>query len=142
MTLTLPFKAAANACSPGGHILGVRHLDKELIAMFHSSPANTGFNFITQVPIPNTKPICYFPWSFRPPAFSADGMKFAVAANDGTVSVWYVQNKIPLMVKEPDCNVCCSLASLKFSSGTLGRGVLAFLEVSQLCLDVYFLHVE
>jgi hypothetical protein len=28
----------------------------EAIAMLHSCSANTGFNFVTQVPIPDTKP--------------------------------------------------------------------------------------
>ena len=70
------------------------------------------------------------------PTFSADGSKFAVAATDGTVSVWDVRNKIPLMVKKANPDV--DVESLEFSSGTLGREVLASTEVSQLCLDVIF----
>ena len=64
-------------------------------------------------------------------------MKFAVAAYDGTVSVYDVRNKLPLMVKEPLRDVD-TVASLKLSSGILGREVLAFAEVSQLCLDIIF----
>ena len=94
------------------------------------------FNLVTQVLIPHTGPIRYR-WSFPPPAFSADGSKFAVAANDGTLSVWDVRNKVPLMVKEPDHDVL-RVVSLQFSSGTHGREVLAFVEVSQLCLHVIF----
>ena len=59
------------------------------------------------------------------------------------MSVWDVRDKIPLMVKEPDRDVRRTVASLEFSSGILGREVLALLEeVSQLCLDIYFLRVE
>jgi WD40 repeat protein len=100
--------------------------------MLHSGSANTGFNLVTQAPIPRTGPI-HNPAIFPPPAFSADGSKFAVAAEDGTVSVWDVRNKIPFMVKEPDRNVT-KVVSVAFSSGTLGREVLAFVKVSQLCL--------
>ena len=111
--------------------------------MFHSGLAKTGFNFVTQVPSPDTKPIIPYPWSYLSPTFSADGSKLAVATKDGTVSVWDVRDKIPLMVKEPDRDVRRTVASLEFSSGILGREVLALLEeVSQLCLDIYFLHVE
>jgi len=53
------------------------------------------------------------------------------------VSVWDVQNKIPLVVKEPDRDVL-NMVSLQFSSGTLRREVLAFVEVSQLFLGVIF----
>ena len=115
---------------------------KEAIAMFHSG-SNTGFNLVTQVPIPvtNTKTMPYR-WSLPPPAFSANGSKFAVAAYDGTVSVFDVRNKTPLTVKEPDRDVSHSVASLKFSSGIFGREVLAFTEVSHLCLDIYFPHIE
>ena len=108
-------------------------LQKEVIAMLHSSSADTGFDLVTRLPIPfTTRKVlsCDIP-----PAFSADGSKFTVVAHD-TVCVWDVQNKIPLMVKtaNPDVDV----DSLKFSSGTLGREVLASTEVSQLCLDVIF----
>jgi hypothetical protein len=41
------------------------------------------------------------------------------------------------MVKEPNRDGR-AVASLQFSSGTLGREVLAFTEVSQLCLDIIF----
>ena len=102
--------------------------DKEAIAMLHSGSANTGFNLVTQVPIPDTRPVPYR-WSFLPPAFSADGMKFSVAAYDGTASIYDVRNKLALMVKEPYRDVG-TVASLKFSSGILGREVLAFAEVS------------
>lgn len=115
-----------NAYSPDGQILGVRLPDKEAIVMLHSGSASTGFNLVTQVPIPDTRPVRNR-WSFPPPAFSANGMKFAVAAYDGTVSVYDVRNKLSLMVKEPDRDVG-SVASLKFSSGILGREVLAFAE--------------
>ena len=64
--------------------------------------------------IPHIGPIRYR-WSFPPPAFFADGSKFAVAANDGTLSVWDVRNKVPLMVKEPDHDVL-RVVSLQFSS--------------------------
>ena len=107
---------------------------KEVIAMLHSSSADTGFDLVTQLPIPLTTPKGYF-WDI-PPAFSADGSKSAVVAHDGTVSVWDVRNKIPLMVKKANPDV--DVESLKFSSGTLGREVLASTEVSQLCLDVIF----
>ena len=102
--------------------------DKEAIVILHSGSANTGFNLVTQVPIPDTRPVPYR-WSFLPPAFSADGMKFAVAAYDGTASIYDVRNKLALMVKEPYRDVG-TVASLKFSSGILGREVLAFAEVS------------
>ena len=111
--------------------------------MFHSGSTITRFNLVTQVPIPITKTKTMpYRWSFPPPAFSANGSKFAIAADDGTVSIYDVRNKIPLMVKEPDRDMSRSVASLKFSSGILGREVLAFTEVSQICLDIYFLHVE
>ena len=87
------------------------------------------------VPIPDTKPSCR--WFHPPPAFSANGSKFAVIAYDGTMCVWDFRNKIPLMVKEPD-RYERRVDYLKFSSGNLGREVLAFLEVSQLCLDFIF----
>lgn len=77
----------AIGCSPNGWILVVRLPDDETIGMFHSSSANTGFNLVSQVPIPQTGPVPYLVF-FPPPAFSADGSKFAVAANDGTLSVW------------------------------------------------------
>ena len=105
---------------------------KEVVALLHSSSADAGFNLVTQLPIPFTTRkvlVCDIP-----PAFSADGSKFAVVANN-TVSVWDVRNKIPLMVKKANPDVD-SMDSLKFSSGTLGREVLASTEVSQLCLDV------
>ena len=108
---------------------------KEVIVMLHSSSADTGFDLVTQLPIPFTTP--EFRISIVPPAFSADGSKFAVVAHDGTVSVWDVRTKIPLMVKKPNPAVE-EVNSLQFSSGTLGREVLAFTEVSQLCLDVIF----
>ena len=111
--------------------------DTEAITMLHSGSANTGFNLVTQVPVPQTGPIRHR-WSFPPPAFSADGSTFAVAANDGTLSVWDVRNKIPLIVKEPDHDVL-RVVSLQFSSGALGREVLAFVEVSQLCLHIIFI---
>ena len=113
----------------------MKHHDGEVIAMLHSSSADTGFDFVTQLPIPFTTPKSDL--LSIAPAFSADGSKFAVAAKDGTVSVWDIQNKIPLMVKEcnPDLQ---DVDSLQFSSGTLGREVLAFTEVSQLSLDVIF----
>ena len=101
---------------------------QQAIAMLHSGTANTGFNFVTQAPIPDTKPIIPYRWSYPPHAFSADGSKFAVAANNGMVCVWDVRNKIPLMVKETNCGAM--VAFLQFSSGTLGREVLAFTEVS------------
>ena len=114
----------------------------EAIAMLHSGLANTGFNFVTQVPIPDTKPIIPYRLSYPPPAFSADGSKFAVAANDGTLSVWDVRNQISLRVKEPNRDVRTTVAFLQFSSGTLGREVLAFTEVSQLCLGIIFLMLD
>ena len=109
-------------------------LEEEVIAMLHSSSADTEFDLVTRLPIPFTTRKNIF-WDV-PPAFSADGSKFAVVAPDGTVSVWDVRNKIPLMVKKANPGV--DVASLKFSSGTLGREVLASTEVSQLCLDVIF----
>ena len=108
--------------------------NKEVIALLHSSSADTGLNLVTQLPIPFTTPKFYIP--SVPPAFSADGSKFAVTAKDGTVSVWDARNKIPLMVKEPSGHHFAD--SLQFSSGTLGREILAFTEVSQLCLDCIF----
>jgi len=119
----------------------VRLPHKEVVVMSQSGSANTGFNLVTQVPIPDTRPKLDY-WFYPTPVFSADGSKFAVAAKDGTVSVWDVRNNIALMVKEPDRDVRRRMASLEFSSGILGREVLAFLEVSQLCLDIYFLHVD
>ena len=62
---------------------------------------------------------------------------FALTARDGTVSVWDVRNKIPLMEKELNPDVQ-SVDSLHFSSGALGKEVLAFTQVSQLCWDVIF----
>ena len=108
----------------------MKHHDGEVIAMLHSSSADTGFDFVTQLPIPFTTPKSDL--LSIAPAFSADGSKFAVAANDSTVSVWDVRNKVPLMVKEhnPDVHV---VDSLHFSSGALGKEVLALKEVSQLC---------
>jgi WD40 repeat protein len=93
-------------------------------------------------------PRCQFPilnqhrLSYPPPAFSADGSKFAVTANDGTLYVWDVRRKIPLIVKEPDRDVHRRVTYPKFSSGILGREVLAVMEVSQLYLYIYFLYVE
>ena len=106
---------------------------KDMIEVLHSSSADTGFDLVTQLPIPLTTPE-EFLISTVPPAFFADGLKFAVVAHDDTVSVLDVRNKIPLMVKEPHHFV----HSLRFSSGILGRAVLAFTTVSQLCLDVIF----
>ena len=111
----------------------MRLLTKEVVALLHSSLADTGFDLVTQLPIPFTTP--EFRISIVPPAFSADRSKFAVVAHD-TVSVWDLRNKIPLMVKKVNPDVDAD--SLKFSSGTLGREVLASTEVSQLCLDVIF----
>ncbi|EDR10514.1 uncharacterized protein LACBIDRAFT_293553 [Laccaria bicolor S238N-H82] len=120
------------ACSPDGRIFGVRLLDKEVIAMLHFSSADAGFDLVTQLPIPFTTPKFHIP--SVPPAFSADGSKFAVAAKDGTVSVWDVRNKIPLMVKKPNPDVH-DVYSLKFSSGTLGREVLAITEHQHFTFD-------
>jgi WD40 repeat protein len=120
----------------------VRLPHKEAIAMLHSGSANTGFNLVTQVPIPDTKPTIPYRLSYPPPAFSADGSKFAVTANDGTLYVWDVRRKIPLIVKEPDRDVHRRVTYPKFSSGILGREVLAVMEVSQLYLYIYFLYVE
>ena len=135
MSLTHPSKGAI-ACSPNGQILMVKLPDKEAIAMLHSGSANTGFNLVTQVPIPNTGPVHYL-FFLPPPVFSADGLKFAIVAKDGTVSVWDVRNKRPFMVKEPD-GIVDTVSCLQFSGGTLGREVLAFVEVSQLCLGIIF----
>ena len=107
---------------------------EEVIAMLHSSSPDTGFDLVTRLPVPFTTPKSGY--STVPPTFSADGSKFAVVAHDGTVSVWDVRKKIPLMVKKANPDV--EVGSLKFSSGTLGREVLASTEVSQLCLDVIF----
>ena len=107
---------------------------EEVIAMLHSSSAGTGFDLVTLLPNPFTTRT--FNFSTVPPTFSADGSKFAVAATDGTVSVWDVRNKIPLMVKKANPDV--DVESLEFSSGTLGGEVLASTEVCQLCLDVIF----
>ena len=109
---------------------------EEVIAMLHSSSPDTGFDLVTRLPVPFTTPKSGY--STFPPTFSADGSKFAVAANDGTVSVWDVQNKVPLMVKEPRSRHVHFVPSLQFSGGTLGREVLALTEVSQLCWDVIF----
>ena len=130
-----PIKGANFACSPDERIFGVRLLTKEVVALLHSSSADTGFDLVTLLPIPFTTPA--FRISIVPPAFSADRSKFAVVAHDGTVSVWDVRNKIPLMVKEPSRHDHV-VHSLQFSSGTLGREVLAITEVSQLCLDIIF----
>ena len=101
-------------------------LDEEVVAMSHSlSSANAGFDFITQLPIPSP----HIRAPRLPPAFSADGSKFAVIARDGAAFVWDVRNKIPLMRKERSRHGH-RLHSLHFSSGTLGRGVLAFTKVS------------
>ena len=100
-------------------------LDEEVVAMSHSSSANAGFDFITQLPIPSP----HIRAPRLPPAFSANGSKFAVTARDGAAFVWDVRNKIPLTIKEPSRHGHM-LHSLHFSSGTLGRGVLAFTEVS------------
>ena len=109
---------------------------EEVIAMLHSSSADTGFDLVTQLPIPFTTPTFIF-FSSVPPTFSADGSKFAVTARDDTVSVWDVRNKTPLMVKEPSPDLF-DVGSLQFSRGTLRRDVLALTGVSQLCLDVIF----
>ena len=101
-------------------------LGEGVVAMLHSSSANAGVDMVIQFPIPSTT--SYFHIPLLPPAFSADGSKFAVAANNGMVCVWDVRNKIPLMVKET--NRGAMVAFLQFSSGTLGREVLAFTEVS------------
>ena len=112
-------------------------LHKEVVAMLHSSSADTGFDLVTQLPIPFTTYTRLYCLLSVPPAFSADGSKFAVTAGDGTVSVWDVRNKTPLMVKRPNPDVH-DVDSLHFSRGNLRREVLAFTEVSQLCWDVIF----
>lgn len=114
----------------------MRHPHQKAIAILHSNLADTRFNLVSQIPTPKTGPKL-FGWSFPPPAFSGGGSKLAVAANDGTLSVWDIRNKIPLIVKEADLDGL-RLGSLQFSSGTLGREVLAFTEVSQLCFGHLF----
>ena len=129
-----PIKGANFACSPDGRIAGVR-LQEEVVAMLYSSSANAGFDLVTGLPLYFTPP--KFALNPLPPAFSADGSKFAVAARDGTVSLWDLRNTHPLMVKEPSRQLHL-VHSLQFSSGTSGREILALTEVSQPCLDVIF----
>ena len=67
-------------------------------------------------------------------AFSADGTKFAAGTLDGVVSIWDVRSRLPLKVFEVDVPrgkfIFRWIEVLKFSSGILGREVLAFTEVS------------
>ena len=100
--------------------------------MLHSCSADTGFDLVTQLPFYFTPRYIF---SSVPPAFSADGLKFAVTSWDGTMTVWDVRSKIPLMIRKIPVH---GVDSLHFSSGTLGREVLALTAVSQLYLDVIF----
>ena len=88
---------------------------------------NTEFSFVTHVTITNRNGTTGNREELRAPslAFSADGTKFAAGTDDGVVSVWDVQSKIPLKVFEVDMP-----GDLQFSSGIFGRELLAFVEVS------------
>ena len=99
------------------------------------------FSFIVHVPIPNLKGTNRHVRRLAAPllAFSTDGTKFAASMNDGAVSVCDVRRKIPLKVFEVDVPRHIGpflftplLQFLQFSSGLLGREVLAFIaEVSR-----------
>ena len=61
-------------------------------------------------------------------AFSADGFKFAMAMGCGRASVCDIRSKVPLKTFM-EVNYNWIVQNLQFSSGTLGKGVLVFLEV-------------
>ena len=96
---------------------------------------NLDFSFISQVLIPNPNGADREGARARAPllAFSADGTKFAAGTDDGVVSVWDVRSKTLLKVFEVDVpEDVLSLPTpylqfLQFSSGIIGREVLAFI---------------
>jgi len=65
-------------------------------------------------------------------AFSADGSKFAIVMNSNRVSVWDIRSQLPLktFIEVPKFGKFPSpVQCLQFSSGKLGKEVLAFVEV-------------
>ena len=95
------------------------------------------FSFLSQVSIPNTSGTDWYRKGTAIGAsllaFSADGTKFA-AGTIGVVSVWDVRSRLPSKVFKMDVPGgkyrSWSIKYLQFSSGILGREVLAFTEVS------------
>ena len=95
---------------------------------------NMNLSFITRIgiPIPGPK---VSSTHFQAPvfAFSSDGSKFAMATRRGRVSVWDIRSKVPLktfILEVPKYDYGNQpVQRLQFSSGKLGKEVLAFVEV-------------
>ena len=120
--------------SPDRHIL--LHVDleedrhNETIDIHYSDSGGTNninFSFVTRmsIPIADTSP---FTHQMPVLAFSFDGSKFAMATGSGSVSVWDIRSKVPLktFMEVPKPRM---VHHLQFSSGKLGKEVLAFVEV-------------
>ena len=94
----------------------------------YSDPCGTNnayFSILTRFPIPTHAEI---PPIYPPTlAFSADGFKFAMAMGC-RVSVCDIRSKVPLKTFM-EVNYRRFVQNLQFSSGTLGKEILAFLKV-------------
>ena len=126
--------------SPDRHVLlnvdfeGGRH--DETIDIHYSDSGhtnNTNFSFVSRmsIPIPRVSkrsPILQAPVL----AFSADGLKFAMAMSPGRVFVWDIRSKVPLktLMEIPQSDYRrLDVEYLQFSSGKLGNEALVFVEV-------------
>ena len=125
--------------SPDRRILLDADENNETIDIFYSGTGdkdNMDFSFLSQVSIPNRSGADRKGARAGAPllAFSADGTKFAAGTVDGVVSVWDVRSRLPSKVFKMDVPGgkyrSWSIKYLQFSSGILGREVLAFTEVS------------
>ena len=92
-------------------LCGTNNVHSSFITHFHTSPHS-------EIP------------PFFPPtlAFSAYGFKFAMAMGCGRESVCDIRSKVPLKTFM-QVNYNRSVQCLQFSSGTLGKEVLVFVEV-------------
>ena len=90
------------------------------------------FSFVSQMSIPTLKDTDSSPFLRAAKlAFSADSSKFAIAMNNGKVSVWDIRSKVPLktFLEIPRLFGCPPVEHLQFSSGNLGKEALVFVEV-------------
>jgi hypothetical protein len=90
--------------------------------------SNMKLSFLSRISIPISKTLPEILQALEV-EFSADGSKFAIAMDNGRVSVWEICDKIPLKTFVEVLDYDRPVGHLQFSSGKLGKETLAFVEV-------------